>query len=340
MKPKSTPTVRLLTGLFLLVIVTFLAYQRSHKPRIFILHSYNQNLPWVTSLNKGVSQIFHNKAYINLRYFYMDTKHLHSNHHIEQVNKRVTKAINRWKPDIIIAFDYEAQNLIREKFANTPKIKVVMAGVTESTHWVEYEHSPNITGITEQIPIKAIREILSLIFHHQKRIFYISDDSRSAKTFDKEISSEDWDTFKLVAHRRVKTFSEWKKAILDAQQSADIILVSTFYTITDGPHQMKPAQLISWLNKHSSIPAVGMFKSFMLNGGMIAIAISGKEQGYRASWLALKIIEKKLTIQDVPLLHGKKFLFFFDKEKLRDHFPKIHIPEILDAFSRSQKMGD
>jgi ABC-type uncharacterized transport system substrate-binding protein len=337
MQPKLLKTV--FTGLFLVLVVTFLAYQRSHKPRIFILHSYHQKLPWVQSLNRGIAEVFGDKAYVNLRYFYMDTKSLHPNRYLERLNTTITKAISAWEPDIIIAFDYDAHNLVRNKFANNPKIKLVLAGVTDSKRWAEYEDTPNITGITEQVPVNVIREILSLIFPSKKRIYYLSDDSASARELDEEISKEDWSPFELTRHR-VKTFVEWKAAVFRAAQSADILLVSTFYTITDGSQQIPAAQLIGWMNQNSRIPAVGMYESYIINGGMIAVAKSGREQGHTAAWLALNILEKKMAIQNIPLIHGKTFSFFVNKAMMQKKFPKIHIPEILDALSKIHKLGD
>lgn len=335
--PKSIITI--LTTLFLLVVITFLAYQRSHKPRIFILHSYSQNQPWVESLNDGVSQVFGGKAYMNLQYFYMNRNHKHALRYHDRINKTVLDNIKAWRPDIIIAFDYHAQKLVRENFANNPKIKLVLAGVTDSKRWQEYKHIPNITGITEQVPVEAITEILSLILKHKKRVYFLSDDSPSARNVSEVIGQENWGSFELVAHRHVKTFTEWKNAVHEAEKSADVLLVSTFYSITDNGQQIQPNRLVNWMNEHASIPAIGVYESFMINGGMMAIAISGKEQGYLAAGLALSVIEKKRCIQNMPLLHGKTFSLYLDKAKFHKHFPKLHIPVILDSLSKSYKIA-
>ena len=74
------------------------------------------------------------------------------------------------------------------------------------------------------------------------------------------------------------------------------------------------------------------YEAFIIDGGMLAIAISSLEQGYTAAWLALNIIEKKLTIQEIPLLHGKTFSLFIQKKMLLKRFPQVHIPVILDGF--------
>lgn len=326
----------LCTGLFLLVVFSFLGYQRLHKPRIFVLHSYNANMPWVQSLNQGIRTVFGDKAYISLRYYYMDAKHHNSKEYLERVSKAIKTTIEAWRPDILIAFDDDAQDMAVREFGYSTNIKVILAGITDSKRWLEYDSTPNITGITEQIPVKAIREILSLMFRNQKRIYYLSDDSKAAKTLDKSIMKEDWGSYGLVAHKRVKTFAQWKAAVFEAERKADILLVSVYQTIMEGNREIDSKQLVRWMNEHSHIPVVGVYESFIIDGGMLAIAISSMEQGYTAAWLALNIIEKKLTIQEIPLLHGKTFSLFMQKETLLKRFPYVHIPVILDAFSKSQ----
>ncbi|KTD17987.1 ABC transporter substrate-binding protein [Legionella jordanis] len=321
--------------LFLLTVFFFLAYQHQHKPRIFILHSYSASMPWVQSLNEGVRKVFGDKTYISLRYFYMDTRHHHDPDYLERVRKSLNLAIKAWKPDILIAFDNDAQNMAVEEFAACRNLKIILAGISDSKRWLEYENTPNVTGITEQIPVKAIREILSLLFRKQKRIYYLSDDSEAARMLDKDISSQNWGSYELVAHKRVKTFAEWQQAVYEAEDKADILLISIYHAITDVNKRIKAKDLVKWMNEHSKIPVVGIYESFIIDGGILAVAISSLEQGYTAAWLALNIIEKKLSIQDVPLLHGKTFSVFMDKQLLLRHFPQVHIPVIIDAFSKS-----
>ena len=322
--------------LFLIVVFSFLSYQRSHKPRIFILHSYQQSSPWVQGLNQGVRSIFRDKAYISLRTFYMNSKPYDSKIYREHIIKDLKTTIDAWRPDIIVAFDNEAQNIAVQEFANKPNIKVILAGITDSRRWHEYELTPNITGITEQIPVQAIREILSLMFRNQKRIYYLSDNSNAAQTLDKAITQQDWGSYELVAHRRVKTFSEWKKAVHEAEKNADVLLISVYHQVMDGKQNVQPKQLVRWMNENSKIPVVGVYESFIIDGGMMAIAISSLEQGYIAAWLAFNIIEKKLSIQEIPLLHGKTFSLFIQKKKLLQRFPDVQIPVILEAFSKSR----
>jgi ABC-type uncharacterized transport system substrate-binding protein len=325
----------LATTLFLVIAFGFLAYQRMHKPRVFILHSYAKSMPWVQSLNQGIKQIFEDTQYVSLRYFYMDTKRKTSKRYLERISQTAIRAISAWNPDIVIAFDDNAQKMVGEKLTHKKNCKVIFAGITDSQHLYQYETDANVTGVLEQIPLRAIKEVLSLVFHHKKRIYYLSDDSNTAKALDKNIIGNNWGSYKLVAHKRVKTFKQWQKAVLEAQKKADIILVSVYHTIKEGKKQVDPKKLVSWMNKNSKIPTVGIYESFIVDGGWIAIAVSSIEQGYTAAWLALKSIEKQISFADIPFVRSKTFHLYIRKNKVKKHFSYAHIPMILDVFSKN-----
>lgn len=325
----------ILTAVFLILVFYFLGYQRLHKPRVFVLHSYHQNMPWVQRINQGISHVFKDKAYISRRYFYMDTKRRNSPFYMQRISKAVIGAIRAWKPDVIISFDNDAQNIIVDNLQYFKNTKIIMGGVTDNRRWHLYDELPDITGISEEIPVAAIREVLSLIFRQERRIYYLSDDSITSKTLEKNMLSQPWGSYELVAHKRVSTFEEWKAAVKEAGKTADILLVSVYHSIRDGKNYVNTKKLVSWMNNNSKIPVVGVYESFIIDGGMIAIAISGLEQGYSAAWLAFNIIEKKIAIDEIPVLRGKSFTLYINKNALHKRFPQAQIPIILDTFSKS-----
>lgn len=324
------------TLLFLIVSFSFLSYQRLHKPRILVVHSYHKEMPWVQSLNSGINNVFGDKAYISLRYYYMNTKHQNSKRYLAQFQRMLKATISRWHPDLILAFDHDAQDILMRLEKRGMKTPIIFAGISDEKHFSLYNQKPNVTGITEQIPIRAVREILSLLFRNQRRIYYLSDDSSAARLLDNDIALSHWGGFELVKHKRVKTVKEWKEAVKEAESKADILLVSLYHTLKDNKHHVNRKQLVRWMNDESGIPVVGLYESFMLDGGLVSIAISGLEQGYTAARLALDVVEKKITVQDIPIIRGQTFSLFIEKDALLKRFPQVHIPVILDAFSRSR----
>lgn len=326
---------KVMTGLFLVLAFSFLSYQRLHKPRIFILHSYHESMPWVARLNQGIHAVFSTKPYISIRYYYMDSKRRHSKSYLNRIYKSAMAAIESWDPDIIIAFDNEAQHLIaseKEKLKNT---RIIIAGATDAEHWEDYKNNPNLTAITEEIPVHAIREVLSLIFRQQRRIYFLSDNSEASASLEANMLKQNWGAYEIVGKKRVKSVAAWQAAVREAEKTADIILVATYQSIKDA-RRLKAAQLIAWTTQHAKIPSVGVYESFSIDGGLIAIAISALEQGYSAGWIALQVLENRTEMKDIPLMKGKSFNLFINKSKLRKTFPDARIPVILDTFSKSE----
>lgn len=324
------------TLLFLVVSFAFLSYQRLHKPRILVIHSYHESMPWVKSLNRGIKKVFGDKAYLSLRYYYMNTKFQNSKRHIAQMQRLLKAIINSWHPDLILAFDHDAQDVLinlEKQGIHTP---IIFASISDEKHFAMFNHDSNIAGITEHIPIRAVREILSLLFRHQRRVYYLSDDSTAARLLEKDIVHSNWGGFELIQHRRVKTVKAWKKAVKEAEKQADILLISMYHTLKDGKHHVNHRQLVKWMNQEISIPVVGLYETYMIDGGLISIAISGQEQAYIAARLALDVIEKKASIKDIPVIRGKTFSLFIEKDALVKRFPDVHIPVILDAFAHSR----
>lgn len=332
MRRQYLPTT--LTILFLVVAFVFLTHQRLYKPRVFILHSYNKQLPWVKHMDAGMDQWFNHKAYISFNRFYMDSKQLSSKRTLGVSRNSAVKMIRAWKPDILIALDGEAESLVKQYFMNDKKMNIIMAGLLDPTNWSRFEQE-NVAGVTEQLPIAALKEIFSMLLPNKKKLYYLSDDSGSAQQLEPIIAGEDWGDFELVKIKRANTLSQWKKAVLEANQKADILLISVYFNLKGGDTAGFYRDLIAWTNQNSRIPSVGLSESFMQDGGLITIAPSAVEQGYLAAWLALHVLEKKLSLSEVTLLHGKTFSLCLQKKKIREKFPQIQISQILDALSSS-----
>lgn len=323
-------------SIFLLVSFSFILFQRTHKLRIFVLHSYNARMQWVKGLEAGMAQVFDKRHYIDMRYFYMNTKIRHSQSYLKRISREAYNAIKRFKPDIIIVYDTNAQQLVATKLANHPKYKVVVAGVTGSDDLIKFIQANNITGVLEAIPVKAIRETLSLMLPKSNRIFYLSDNSVTAQQLDKEVPVANWGRFQLIAHKRAATFAEWKHAVSMAQSTADVILISTYQIVSKNGKRVPPKKLIAWTMAHSKIPVIGVYESFINDGGYLAISVASYEQGYTAAKIALYVLEKKTAITEIPFIKSQMFQLQMRKHQVLKHYPGVVIPVILEAFSKTK----
>lgn len=330
------PSRFVLILLFLVLSISFIFYQLTHKQRVFILHSYHHSMPWVKNLERGIDQVFKNKQYVDLRYFYMNTKRRSSEAYLRRISREALSAIRQYQPDVLIVFDSDAQRLVASKLLNNKNYKIVFAGVTPSAELDKFRLANNITGILEKIPVQAVKEVLALMLPNKKRIYYLSDNSITAQQLDKDMPQSKWQPYQLVRSRRVTTFSAWQQAILEAQKKADFILVSTYQMITEGHKQISPQKLVSWTLAHSKVPVIGLYESFIESGGYLAIAVASYEQGYTAAKIANFILENKLAINAVPFVNSQMFQLQLRKQKVLKHYPQVTIPVILEAFSKTK----
>lgn len=330
------PSKLMLITLFLICAFGFIVYQRTHKLRVFVLHSYHPTMTWVEGLELGLAQVFAKRRYVDMRYFYMDTKQRRSSTYLTRISRDAMMAIKQYKPDVLIVFDINAQKLVAKKLVNNPNYKVVLAGITDSNDLVEFSAAGNITGVLEKIPVKAIQEVLALMLPKSKKVFYLSDDSPSAEQLDRDISHEDWGKFSLIAHKKVKSFEQWQQEILSAQSRADVILISTYQTVLDKKKHISAEKLVEWTQSHSKVPVIGLYESFINDGGYLAISVASFEQGYTAAKIALFLLEKRIEIKNIPFIRSQMFQLQLRKQKVLKYYPQITIPVILEAFSKTK----
>lgn len=322
--------------IFICLAFVFLIYQSTHKLRVFVLHSYHPTMDWVMGLEAGLDQVFAKRRYINLRYFYMNTKHKHSSAYLKRIRREALAAIKQFDPDILIIFDTSAQKMIGTELAKKNKYKIVLAGVTDSDDLEKFEKAKNVTGVLEKIPVKAIREVLALMLPGKHRVVYLSDNSLSAKQLQKEVIAQDWGRFELVNHVATNSIARWKKAVLEAQDNADVILISTYQNLGEQQKGASSKQGIVWTLKNSKIPVIGLYESFINDGGYLAISVASFEQGYTAAKIALFILEKKIAIDRIPFINSQMFQLQLRKRLALKHYPDIEIPVILEAFSKTK----
>ena len=301
-----------------------------------ILHSYSSSMPWVQGLERGVDSVFKDKRYIDIRSFYMNSKFKHDKAYLKRRSKEAIDLIRRYKPDVLIVFDTDAQQWVVNKLMGKYDGAMVLAGVISTSDLKVFENAPNITGIVEKIPVKVVMETLSLMLPNKNRIYYLSDNSTPAKQLECDIANENWNTFNLVAHKRVQTLAQWKRSILEAQDKSDVILLSTYHVIFDHGKQVPSLKLIQWTLDNSKIPVIGLYESFINDGGYLAIAVASAEQGYTAAKMAMFLLDNKAKIEKMPFTQSQTFQLQLRKRLIKEHYSDIIIPSLLEAFSKTK----
>ena len=315
---------------------TFLALAAAlnlKKPRILVLHSYATNFSWVRDIDAGVRRALAGK-YCRVRWFCMDTKRNPGTAYGAWIGEEARDFIEQWDPDVVIAFDDNAQFYACRELVNDPATRIVYGGVNADPALYGYDQADNVCGVLERLPLAGLKEVLLEMFPHRQRILHLSDDSETSAYVHEEVSQFPWAPFHLVGSRLCHTWDAWQNAVRAAQVECDILLITHYHTIrvsaTDDT-RVSPEQVLRWTEQNSRVPSVGTFGFFVEDGGMMAIAVSGQEQGERAAALAVQLIESGQRRITTPGEAADRFVPYLRPAQIRSF--GLAIPPLLEAFA-------
>jgi ABC-type uncharacterized transport system substrate-binding protein len=335
---------RTLAMIFLIILSTFLILHNAHKPRLLILHSYAKDYSWVTNQNEGMQRIFTDKISYIIKEHYLDTKRKPYPEYMKRAGREARELIEGWKPDLIIAGDDDAQELVGKYFVNDPKIKIVFTGVQADYKKYGYDTANNVTGILEKVSVNGIKETLMELKTNSNpevkltKIFHLSDKSTYSQSVLKEIKSFNWQPFELVSSSEYETFEDWKNGVEKANNTADILLITNYHTIRRSAQDesIVPArEIIQWTQANSNLPGIGAWGFYVEDGGMLAVAVSPYEQGEVAAKIAVNILEGKKQIQTIPIQTNQQYILYMREASMKEH--KLKLPSIYEAFARANK---
>jgi len=323
-------------SVFLVFFIIFLVIVKTNKPRILIVHSYALDFNWVDEINEGLSRVLDGKPYF-VKYHYMDTKRNPELSYINRAGMLARKMIDSWKPDVIITIDDNAQKHVGEYYVNDPDISIVFAGVNGVIKDYNYDNANNVTGILERIPFNSFKEVfMKILPPDRKKIIHLSDASTSSQLLALELNKYNWGPLELLGSIQIESFERWKQEVLKYQEIADVLLISHYQTLkpSEGKERVVPAKdVIQWTEENTRLPNMGCWSFFVKDGGMMAIAISGNEQGEVSAKMAVSIIEGKAKATDIPIRKTQNYVICLKESVLKEK--NVVVPEFYEMFARA-----
>ncbi len=326
----------IISGVLLLLFVISLFWQRT--PRILIVHSYNLDYIWTADLDKSIHHVLDGQPY-DMQWVFMDTKKNSSIDYKKEKGKEVQELIDTWKPDIIIAVDDDAQEYVVKKYVNT-SIKILFCGVNNSISDYGYDKANNVTGLLERQDYINTKNILyHLLLSQQKRFAHLSEDSTTALGTRKELEVVDWSPVKFVSSVQAKTFEDWKKAVIEAADISDLIVISQYYGVkkdAETTDTIPPQEVIRWTLDNSKIPVIGLFQFFVEDGGGFSAGPSEQEHGEFVAKTAIQLLEKKLTLKDIPITDNKHYMLSIRNKQgkiTKRRMVELDLSAIYDAYA-------
>lgn len=228
--------------------------------------------------------------------------------------------------------------------ANPPA--VVFAGVNGDVDKYGYYQATNVTGIFEHKNPEAILQTIADLYRASSEnnkptsIQVLSDNSAVAASekdfFENKLPAGimsvplEW---KPVAY--ADTLDEWKQNIETANQNGSMLLIANYGQIKESTDAnaavVKTSVLISSTEKEARYPVLGAATNFIVDGGMLTLAVPGYEQGQVAIQMALRHINGE-PIADIPRQEAKQFIVGMKKSLVT--LRGLDLPLIYESFSR------
>ncbi len=295
-------------------------------------------------MNVGLKRVLDQRAY-SLRWHYMDTKAHPYPDFMRRAAAMARSLIDQWEPQVIIAIDDNAQQLVARHYLNRDDVAVVFAGVGAVPEDYGYVGPANVTGILERMPLAAIRDTMLRV--HQSldqpldqeaplRVIHVTDVSTSGAANRRQLLAFEWSPAVLVESIEAPTFDTWQKAVSAAQGRADFLFLTNYHTLHRSASDssiVPSAEVAAWTEAHTPLLTLNAWGFYVEDGGMLSIGVSPYEQGEVAVGMAVAMIDDEVRPADLPVRSTSQFIVYLRGSSMEAK--GVELPAIYEAFARA-----
>lgn len=311
----------ILTGTFLVVALLLLGGFNLAKPRILVLHSADRNSASAARINEGIRRVLDkNRQPLSLRWHYLAIDSLPDEEHREDAGKEGRRAVEQFNPDVILAVDDEAQQYVASRYAGKARPRIVFTAIDLEPATYGYPGAANVTGVSEVLPLAAIRETLLLARQGKPaRLAVIGNTSPTGKGELRQVQAFDWAPHTVVQLHTLADFTAWQAAVTGMDGRADVLLVLAhdgLKATADSREIVAGETVVRWVEANAKPLPVGIRAEYVERGGGLGIAPSSRAMGEAAATMTVAWLKStssavppmtegthySVAIRDAPLL--------------------------------------
>ena len=328
----------LLMAVFFAALAVFILWVNIHKPRLLVVHSYDNDYVWTQDVNKGLQRVLSEHGWLSVHYHYMKTKKFDGAEALRRAGFAARRAIDHFRPDVLIAVDDYAQKLAGQYYVDDPEVSIVFAGINGSIEPYGYDKAHNVTGIVERKPVAALRETLMLLAGSAAapRAMFLSDTSYSGERDAEHLAEYAWAPVRYVGMHQAEDYAAWQREVLAANEAADYLLVGSYRKLprhAGAGDYVSPEEVMGWTEANSPVPVIGMNVFNTGDGAMLSVGVSPYEQGEVAARMALSILSGAKRPDQIPIQVSSQYVIALRESALRARH--IEVPRVFEAFARA-----
>jgi hypothetical protein len=298
----------LLIGSFLLTFVLMLGFFNAAKPRIMVLHSGAEGSAWVEQVDEGIRTVLDaNRRPLSVEWNYLGFAST-ATRGMPEAAAAARRAIDRFKPDVLIAVDDEANSLVAQSYVGRPKPRILYVSINQPPAAYGYTGASNVSGIAEQMPWAAIRDALIQLFPGRAvRLSVVGVDSPTDQAEVAQLTAfDDWGPVEIGKPTLVSSAGAWRDAVTRADGDALLVLGPQDLPGDDGA-VITAAELNRWTQDNARPLPIGTQVDFVPDGGALSFAPAPDDYGRRAVELALDWLDDRATPGPPPPITSAHF---------------------------------
>jgi hypothetical protein len=299
-----------------------------------ILHTYDPTLDIVKDFDTGVKKSLENEIEPVVETYYMNLLTKKTITEKNQAGAAAKKAIDHFKPKIIISVGDEAQEYAAKFYIGQKKIKVIFSGLIGDFKKYGYIPGKNVGGVIAVPPVDEINIFLNSIFPDIKnvRLSHLGDSTTIVELTEKMLKEHQWKNVEFIDSLKVDDFTNFKKAVKDLNNRSDIILVSSYRGLhfEKDEKEFLSDEIMHWLVNNTTIPIISTLGYAVEEGAGAVIVSSSYEQGRLTMEAALNVIKHMDTL---PNISTNTFAVFLNEDHLKKY--NLIMPHIYRSFAES-----
>lgn len=270
----------------------------SAKPRVLIVHSYDNGFRWSADQDEGIRKGLADGGYeedeIDLRVIYMDTRVNFITE--EQIALRAgiaRRTIDEFDPELVILTDDTAVEEVAVPFLlehPDSTISFVFSGVNgqpERYQPVRDLAAPGarLTGTVERIPFLEGFTEAERVFGMLETIVVFADDAPASRIVVDNFRSSllsggvTYPT-RVVDVIQISTFEEWKQKVAEYRGQVDAIAVVNYHRVKDpSGNIVQPKDVAKWTIENARVPVFGLISDWSADGYVMSFGNSGFDAG-------------------------------------------------------------
>lgn len=293
---------------------------------VLLLHSYHKGYAWSDDISNTIEKELFPYQDIELSTAYMDTKRITTTSYINKLAILYKEQFSKRTFDLIIVSDNNAFDFaVKHKDTLFKNIPILFCGINNFNKKKFYANNlqENMTGILEGVDLEKNFELITKLHPNVNKLLILNDTSKTGLALKKDLEPiilkyKFQLQIEYIDNMNIKEI-ENKVSQLDENTIILFLLFSKdkegqYFTYKKGFGKIKAS---------ANVPIYGVWDFYLkygLIGGLLTSAVS---QGESVSKMAIDILTKNKSIQDIPIITKSPNKYIFNYNEVQKYNIKI-----------------